>query len=175
MLNNCKIYIIGMMGTGKTTIGKILSDNLGFNFFDTDQIIDSESYLKKNSLEKFRKQETTVLKKLDSKNMNSIISTGGGVIESIRNREILKKNFCIHMLADINTIAFRINKHKIYRPLVVKKKDGKIDTKNLLNMYNTRKKYYRELESLAIITDNKKTEDIVIEIKEKLIQYGIIS
>ena len=79
------------------------------------------------------------------------------------------------MQADINTIAFRINKHKIHRPLVFKKKNGKIDTKNLLNMYSTRKKYYYDLESLAIITDNKKTEDIVIEIKEKLLQYGIIS
>lgn len=77
-----KVVIIGMPGSGKTTIGKILGEELNLKFYDMDEYIQertSKSILElfKNGEDYFRNIETDICKEL-SKKQNILISTGGG-------------------------------------------------------------------------------------------------
>ncbi|MDR1324206.1 MAG: shikimate kinase [Candidatus Margulisbacteria bacterium] len=89
------IILIGFMGSGKTSTGRILAKQLGYKFFDTDQIIEQKNGLTcakifaQRGEEFFRKQETAVLKELYGLT-NSIIATGGGIVLSAENRDFLK-------------------------------------------------------------------------------------
>src|SRR5271170_153328 len=88
------IVLVGFMGSGKTTTGKELAHVLGFQFLDTDQLIEKKNNKKIKSIFEeegevfFRNQEKEIIDKLLSKN-NCIISTGGGAWISEENREKL--------------------------------------------------------------------------------------
>ena len=79
-----KICVIGMPGSGKSTIGRALSDYLKFDFYDTDEQIEIESKSKIKDIfnqegeEHFRKLERSILKKLILKR-KIVVSTGGGI------------------------------------------------------------------------------------------------
>ena len=80
-----RICIIGMPGSGKSTIGKQLSEKLKYSFFDTDEEIEKQEKIKikdiflKKGENYFRSVETAVFSKLINKN-KIIISTGGGLV-----------------------------------------------------------------------------------------------
>lgn len=89
------IYLTGFMGSGKTTIGHILANKIGWDFLDLDRLIEAETGKKINGIfeeqgeEYFRKLETEYLKKV-SVYQNYIISLGGGTIAFNDNLSILK-------------------------------------------------------------------------------------
>lgn len=89
------IILIGMPGCGKTTIGRLLANNLNMEFKDSDKIFtenvfpDISEYFAEYGEDKFRCEETKILQQL-SKTDNCIISTGGGVVERTENKEILQ-------------------------------------------------------------------------------------
>lgn len=90
------IILIGMPGSGKTTIGKILSEKLGFKFVNTDQYIEDESgqsipELLNNGEEFFRNLERETIHKL-SRMKHSIISTGVEVLKNHSNIKKLREN-----------------------------------------------------------------------------------
>ena len=93
-----RICIIGMPGSGKSTIGKQLSEKLKYSFFDTDEEIEKQEKIKikdifsKKGEDYFRSVETTVFNKLINKN-KIVISTGGGLV--IKNLNKLKISFNI--------------------------------------------------------------------------------
>ncbi len=94
------IVLIGMPGCGKSTIGKMLSQKLGRDFFDSDDVIEQKSKMSipdifaKFGEDEFRKRETQALKELSEKE-NIIISTGGGCVEREENIAELQKNGAI--------------------------------------------------------------------------------
>ena len=89
-----KIILIGMMGSGKTTIGKKLAKILNLDFIDTDKIIEKDCKIKINKIfEKFgesffRKKEEKVVLKLLSKKKSSVMALGGG---AFLNKKVQKK------------------------------------------------------------------------------------
>ena len=89
------LVLIGMMGAGKSTLGRILSKKIRLKFFDVDKIIESESGLKISDIFKskgenfFRKLEEEISIKL-LKSSNSIIALGGGAFLNSKIREELK-------------------------------------------------------------------------------------
>ena len=91
------IYLIGLMGSGKTTLGKILSKKLDKTFFDSDQVIEEKlgvdvpMIFEYEGEAGFREREKEILKELVSKK-NIILATGGGVILSKFNRDLLSEN-----------------------------------------------------------------------------------
>ena len=93
---NNNIILIGFMASGKTTIGKLLSEKLCMDFIDTDYYIEDKEkisikYIFENYGEDyFRKVESNTLKYLIDKK-NIVISTGGGIINSRENIDLLKK------------------------------------------------------------------------------------
>lgn len=90
------IILVGMPGCGKTTIGKALSKRLGKSFFDSDRIFeeivfpDISKYFKEKGEEQFRREETAILHRL-SRETDCVIATGGGVVETAENKEILQR------------------------------------------------------------------------------------
>ena len=159
-----KICIIGMPGSGKSTIGRILSKKLNYKFFDTDEDIEDKTKKKINDIfthegeDHFRELETRVLSKLIKIN-KIVISTGGGII--LKNKNILNKCFNIYLQCDEDVLIERASRNKD-RPLLLT--DIK---KNMKNLFNERKDIYNNLADLKINTksDIQKT---ITEILNKL-------
>ena len=85
LLKGINVFLIGMMGTGKTTVGKKLAQQLGYRFFDTDVLIERVADRKIKEIfahegeESFRQLETQVLREV-SAYTKSAIATGGGIV-----------------------------------------------------------------------------------------------
>ena len=115
---NKNIVLLGMMGSGKSTIGYLLSKNINFNFLDVDKFIEKEAGLKiydifqKKGEFYFRNLEEKITLKL-LKNNRNIISLGGGsfINKNIR-KEILKNHISFWLNWKNSTIIKRILKSK---------------------------------------------------------------
>lgn len=108
------IALIGFMGSGKTTVGKFISNFLKMDFRDTDKIIsEQENTSIKNIFDTrgeayFRRRETEVLKKTCLEN-NIVISTGGGIITVAENIDILRSGSIVFFLnVPLDTIKSRL-------------------------------------------------------------------
>ena len=156
------ISIIGMMGAGKTTVGKLLVEKLsGFSLIDTDDLIIKREnktineIFNENGEEYFRKVETDIIREIFI-NDNQIISTGGGIICSDENLEILKGNSLVFYLKANDTTLFERVKNNKERPLL---NVDKIHEK-IISLLEQRKTNY-EKAHFIIETDNKSTNEVV--------------
>lgn len=163
------IILTGMMGSGKTTVGKELAALLNCNFIDLDEIIEkkygkiSDIFAQKGEAY-FREAETQELKNLKEKE-KFVLSTGGGIILKDENIEILKKiGQVFYLSAKSETIYGRI-KNQNHRPLL----NTKNPKKSIEEILNKRLEQY-EKSGEKIITDNKSTKEIAGEIYEKLVR-----
>lgn len=160
-MNQNVIYLNGFMAAGKSTIGPILANTLGWNFYDLDRIIEEELGKKiidifNDEGEKyFREKETETLIKL-SGNSESIISLGGGTSSYGANMEILKKSGkIIYLKASPEALYLRL-RNKTDRPIfnnlassANKQEELKLKIKQLLNQ---REPYYNQAD-IIIDTD----------------------
>ena len=126
------IYLIGFMGSGKTTAGKKLARKLAYNFVDLDSLIESETgmsiqnYFGEFGEEKFRLLEQKTLKSTFAFK-NTVVSTGGGAPCFFNNiDEINSKGLSIYLKADINLIISRLQGGKNKRPLIKNKNEGEL-------------------------------------------------
>ena len=118
-LNKKNIVLIGMMGSGKSTIGYLLSKNINYNFLDVDKLIENETNLKiydifqKKGESYFRNLEEKITLKLLKNNKKNIISLGGGgfLNKNIKN-EVLNNNFSFWLSWKNSTIIKRIFQSK---------------------------------------------------------------
>ena len=104
------VVLIGFMGTGKSSIGKLLSAKLGYKFVDSDQQIEYDLKMSisdifaKHGENYFRQAEHRIIKKISQYN-KAVISTGGGVVLNKDNMvELRKKGMVISLSASIDTI-----------------------------------------------------------------------
>lgn len=170
MKNN--IILTGMMGAGKTLIGKNLKEHLkNVNFIDIDEYIENSQNLKISQIfEKFgeshfRQLETKAIKEVCKKN-NLIISLGGGAFENSENREILNNSgYTIYLKASAQTLFDRIKNEK-HRPLL---KKG-FNENSILEILNKREKNY-EKALITIDTTNKTPYNIIEEILKRIAEY----
>lgn len=127
-----RIFLVGYMGSGKTTIGRELSKKLGFEFIDTDIYIENRFHKTINEIfatmgeEKFRQIETNILKEV-SDFENVIIAAGGGTPCFNNNMEIMKeKGIVIFLNPDIDELTYRLNLVKATRPLIKDKTEAEM-------------------------------------------------
>ncbi len=171
---NNKIFLIGMMGAGKTTIGLELSKIKQVPFLDIDQIINASDYIVKNSIEDFRNREKSEIKKIHSNKKCIIVSIGGGAILSKENRMIIKQNYSIYLQASTKKLISRIKNQDSFRPLIQNEYSGDIDINLFKNLFHEREKFYNQLSNFTINTDKKCISEIVQIIHSQLIQDEII-
>ena len=159
------IFIVGPMGSGKSTVGKIISSELFLNFFDTDEEIEARTGASIDwifDLEGeagFRKRETDILNEMVEKN-SIVLSTGGGIILSDGNRELLSSRGTVFYLSTpIPTQVERTAKDKD-RPLL---KDG--DPKEILTkLHDERENLYEMVSDYIVDTENKSSNQVASEI-----------
>ncbi|XP_059624382.1 shikimate kinase, chloroplastic-like isoform X2 [Cornus florida] len=113
-LNGRCLYLVGMMGSGKTTVGRILSEALGYSFFDSDTLI--EQTVGANSVAEifnaygescFRDNETEVLRKLSLMH-RLVVSTGGGAVMRPINWKYMNKGISVWLDVPLEALARRI-------------------------------------------------------------------
>ena len=139
------LVLTGMMGVGKSTVGKTLAEKLSYEFIDIDKLIEAKEgcsinlIFKNKSENYFRRLENNISLQELSKN-NSVISLGGGAFlnNSIR-RAVKKSTVSFWLDVDINELVKRLNKTK-KRPLLLKKNLGETVKK----IYLARKRTYSE-------------------------------
>lgn len=117
------LYLVGFMGCGKTTIGKMLADRLDREFVDTDAHIEQvvgktcSEIFKELGEPKFRELERECLESLQSRS-GCVISVGGGLACNEGNQKLINQGTVIYLRGDSKTLANRILLSKINRPLV---------------------------------------------------------
>ena len=133
---NKNIVLLGMMGSGKSTIGYLLSKNINLNFFDVDNFIEKETKLKIHEI--FQKKGEVYFRNLEEKitlkllkGKGKIISLGGGgfINNNIR-KEVLKNHISFWLNWKNSTIIDRILKSK-KRPIAISSSEN--DLKKLIN------------------------------------------
>ncbi|NLK43640.1 MAG: shikimate kinase [Tissierellia bacterium] len=163
------IVLIGMSGTGKTTIGKELSHQLNREFIDTDILIENRSGITIDEIfakygeEYFRDLESRIVFEVGNVD-DLIISTGGGII--LRKKNIIKlreKGILILLESSIENIVKNIFSSTVKRPLINR---GRDIFKEVENMYEERKELYHSAADYIVHVDNKSIKNIVYEILE---------
>ncbi len=124
MEKNQKIYLIGFMGSGKTSTGKRLSSLLGWELIDLDKYVERVAgksipeIFAGEGEESFRKRETEALRALETKK-NCVISTGGGTPCSNNNIDyMLSTGFVVYLKLNPGQLKSRLENGKIERPLL---------------------------------------------------------
>ena len=164
---NRNIVLIGMPASGKSTIGKLLSKKINYEYYDADKYLERKENIKISTLfsekgeEYFRNLETKYLRELSQKN-GIIISTGGGAVKREENMKILKeKGIVVFLSRKIEDIA---KENHEARPLLQ-------DINNIYKLYDERINLYRKYADIIIKNDDDMdvvTERIITALKGKL-------
>ncbi len=167
------------MGAGKSTIGPILANTIGWDSCDLDVVIEKKvgkkvrEIFEQDGEKYFREVETEILKEL-SNQTNRVISLGGGTMSNEKNLSLLKSTgLTIYLKASPNSFYKRL-KHKRDRPSLGNPEADDYDEKHLLNRINDligdRSKYYEQAD-IIVDTDNStvgKTVDKIVKLLKKL-------
>jgi len=161
------IILTGFMGTGKSTIGRNLSQTFGYPLIDTDQMIVEQQgrsipqIFKDDGEPAFRTLETALLRAL-FKHSGHIISTGGGIIGSAENRRLLHElGYVVWLRASPAEILNRTSRNS-NRPLL-NNKDPEGTIRRLLKIRNP---LYQETAHLCIETDQLSFDEVTTGIIE---------
>ncbi|ACI21496.1 MULTISPECIES: shikimate kinase [Thermodesulfovibrio] len=117
------IVLIGFMGTGKTSVGKLVAKKLGFDFVDVDEVIEKATGMEISEIfskfgeSRFRDIEEEMIKLITPKK-RQVIATGGGVVLRDENMKRLKKDGVIFCLRASENVIFERLKQTTNRPLL---------------------------------------------------------
>ena len=163
------IILIGMMGAGKTTIGKSLANHLDKTFIDSDHEIQKRTGVKIPIIFEiegeagFRKRETDMLREL-LKIDNIVLATGGGIIINEENRKLIKeKGTIIYLRATVNDLLHR-TRHDKNRPLL----QTTDPQAKLTDLYHQRDPIYCEAAHIVVESGNLSVHQMVKYLTQKL-------
>lgn len=160
------IVLIGMRGSGKTTVGKLLAKKCNKEFIETDMLITKEQdmsipdIVKEHGWDYFRNIEAAIVKKVAGKD-NCITATGGGIVVRKENIEALKKHGKLFYLeAPVEVLAKRIGDDE-NRPSLTGKTSRIDDMKEVMKQ---REELYQQAADTIIETTNKTAKEVAAEI-----------
>ena len=117
------VFLIGLMGSGKTTVGKALAQKLGWRWIDLDQAIEKRrgrtvaQIFKQQGAETFRRLESAELRRQDRPSL--VVSCGGGVVLDPQNRMRLKASLTLYLAASPEVLVKRLGQDQVrQRPLL---------------------------------------------------------
>lgn len=163
------LILVGPMGAGKSTIGRLLAKQLHRNFVDTDHHIEENTgadipwIFAIEGEAGFRQRETKALKKL-IKHPKQILATGGGVVMKEENRHLLKQaGLVIFLHADVET-QWQRTKRDHNRPLINQKNPKQV----LQELYDLRLPLYREVAHIEVMSKKMSTKKMAMLVLEKI-------
>jgi shikimate kinase / 3-dehydroquinate synthase len=173
-----RIFLTGLPGSGKSSVGRSLATLLGWNFIDTDDLLAGQSgvpvgqVLTELGEERFRQLESELLRTA-SDSEKVVVATGGGAVISAANREFMhERGLTVYLQVSVETAWQRIQHHleqsgaSVVRPLVV----GDDGPQRLHRLYETRKGWYEE--APAHIDTEQHTPELLAQ---RLVAYGLSS
>ena len=169
------IALVGLPGSGKSTVGRHLARRLQLPFFDSDHVIEQQigcsirEYFEREGEERFRDIEEAVIDELTQK-QKSVLSTGGGVVLRPANRQRLRERGQVVYLNSSPDEIFRRLRHDVNRPLL----QVADPLKRLRDLYQVRDPLYRETAHFVIETGRPSVATLVNMIAMQLELAGIV-
>lgn len=174
------VVLIGYRATGKSTVGRILSDKLQISLCDADWLVEKKMAMPIKEIvalhgwDFFRLKEKEIIKTLTQKK-SGIIATGGGVVLDQENVNLLKQTGVVIWLdASVQDIVNRLNKdarNKATRPQFT---TGNI-TEETVDIMNHRLPLYKKAADYTVDTTGKKAVQVAEEIYQYLLKSGNLS
>ena len=166
-----QIYLIGPMGSGKSTMGRLLAKKLGLPYYDLDKLIEDQEKMsisdifQKHNEKYFRDLESITLKQY-SEESNFVISTGGGCVLRDQNLNILRKGLVIYLKISIETQLERV-KNRTHRPLL-----NNVTKDTLVQLDKERSSVYSGISNIEVDVSNLNKEDVLSTIIRRLESYS---
>jgi shikimate kinase len=156
------LVLVGMMGVGKSTVGRLVAAELDRPLFDSDEMIEQRTGRTVREIwstdgeETFRMLETDTLLEALAEPEASVIAAAGGVVLSDRNREALSSAdaHVVWLLADVDVLLERV-RHGMHRPLLDDDPEG-----TLRRMYVERAPLYQEVADAVVSVDHRSPGDV---------------
>ena len=162
------IFLTGFMGCGKTSVGRVLSKRLGYEFVDLDEAVVHEAGASVKEIfaaqgePAFRRLESEALQRVAART-GVVVSTGGGAVIAGSNRAVMRgSGSIVNLTAAVEAIAARLSGDS-ERPLL----EGDASTDRIRNMLETREQFYADAD-LRIDTTAKTVESVTAEILDSL-------
>lgn len=170
------IILIGFMGAGKTTIGKLLAKETELVFVDTDERIEQEQgrkipdiFAQEGELF-FRDLETELLQRMQKDTYGSVVSVGGGMPVREQNRALLRGLGCVvYLSAGKQTILERVKKDGS-RPML----EGGSLEERVERLMREREGYYRQAAHIDVRTDGRSIRQVLQIIGQETRKYGVV-
>lgn len=171
------IVLIGMRGSGKTTVARLLAKHLGKRCEDVDSLIIKKAgmsikdIVEKFGWEHFRDLESDMIREVSEQD-GAVISTGGGIITRSENIEAVKKNgLCVFLRATLQILLERMEEDDSHRPTLI---TGTTPQEEMEKMLADRAGLYEAAADETIDTDTDPPESAVEKIVAKLRERGVI-
>ncbi len=169
------VFLVGLMAVGKSTVGRLLAQQLGFSFLDTDHVIEERAgadvawIFDVEGEQGFRDRETQVIDEL-SQLEGVVVATGGGAVLRECNRQMLAARGCVVYLdSPLERLLERTQKDK-KRPLL---KSGD-PTETLARLRVEREPLYNEISDYRFLTDRQGPKLLARSIARRLEQDGVV-
>lgn len=168
LLQGINVFLIGMMGTGKTTVGKVLAQELNYHFFDTDVLI--EQVTKQTISQIFLTEGESVFREVESQVLGELcsykkvaIATGGGIILKRENWSYLHQGLIIWLDVSVELLIERLAEDTT-RPLL-----SETDLREkLTSLLEQRRSLYAQADIHIVIETDQSPEQIVTKIIETI-------
>lgn len=168
-MHGTNIFLVGLMGAGKTTVGKLLAKHLHKTFYDSDHEIERRTGVNIPLIfdiegeDGFRSRERTVIDDLSQKG-DIILATGGGAVLHPETRENLKnRGTVIYLRANVEDLWQR-TRHDRNRPLL----QTDDPHAKLAQLFEQRDPLYHEVADIIMDTSKQSVQSLVHDLEEKL-------
>ncbi|MEA3404837.1 MAG: shikimate kinase AroK [Pseudomonadota bacterium] len=169
------IFLVGPMGAGKSTVGRILAERLQYEFVDSDYVIEERTGASIPMIfdiegeSGFRDREELVLDDLTQR-PQLVLATGGGVVEREENRKHLRsRGFVVYLKSPVESLIQR-TKHDRNRPLLQQENPAQV----LRDLMVRREPWYIEMADLVVETQQVPVHRVVKQIIDQLQEEQVI-
>ncbi len=175
LMHKESIFLVGPMGAGKSTVGRLLAEKLAYQFVDSDHEIEARTGAAISMIfdiegeAGFREREEQVIDDLTQRT-ETVLATGGGVVEREVNRQHLRsRGFVVYLKSPVEALIQR-TKHDRNRPLLQTENPAEV----LRELMVRREPWYIEMADLVIETQQVSVHRVVKQVIDRLIEENIV-